>query len=220
MRRLPAGTSIISVYADASFSSDLDVGCWAFSIPSFTMSSEGIEAGCCNNRLELAGVVHGVAAVVALDYGRRGIRVHTDSDFVITVMRHVGERSSLPSTKGFRRVSDLYQQACDLSCDRSLIAVRRALRDPHHTACDRRARQHLRAFCSADGRLSRAVLLKRAESRKAALTGELSKLEAQLDRVDKQLLQCEIEIAALSERGEYDLPLRMSPEAYTAAQQC
>ncbi len=120
MRQLPAGASIISVYADASFSSDLDVGCWAFNIPSFTMSSVGIEADALGNRLELAAVVHGLAAVAALDYGRRSIRIHTDSEFVITVMHHVSQRSDLPSSKGFKRVTDLYHQACDLSRGRSL----------------------------------------------------------------------------------------------------
>src|SRR3954454_4980334 len=74
---LTAGGSGISLYADASYSSELQMGCWAFSIPAFPLDGTGIEGSGSINHLELAAVVHGLCAVTALDFANRAVHIYT-----------------------------------------------------------------------------------------------------------------------------------------------
>jgi ribonuclease HI len=193
---LTAARSSISLYADASYSTDLEVGCWAFSIPTFPLERAGIEGGVSNNHLELAAVVHGLAALVALDFGKHAVHIHTDSEFVIGILQYASSGAPLPSRRSYKAVTGLYDRMCDLSSGRVITATRQVIGNAHHAACDRRARHDLRKYCS-EGRFSRTILLKRAEAHRRSLERQLKQVERSLDTVHQKLLRCEIEIATL-----------------------
>jgi ribonuclease HI len=202
IRFLTAGESRVSLYADASYSHDLETGCWAFSIPAFPLEAIGIEAGGSNNHLELAAVLYGLKAVHALDFGKRPVRIHTDSEFVIGVLRHASAGSPLPARKAYRDVAELYDRLSDLCGGRKITATRDVVGSVHHTACDRRARRNLRKYCR-EGLFSRTILLRRAEARRASLQSQLKQLECSMDRVEQEVLRCDLAIAALRS-GQYN----------------
>jgi ribonuclease HI len=152
---LTAGRSSISLYADASYSTDLEVGCWAFSIPTFPLERADIEGGSSNNHLELAAVVHGLAALTALDFGKQAVHIHTDSEFVIGILRHASSGAPLPSRRSYEAVVDLYSRLCHLYAGWSITATREVTGSAHHRACNRRAKNILRRYCS-EGQFSRA----------------------------------------------------------------
>jgi ribonuclease HI len=193
---LTAGRSSISLYADASYSTDLEVGCWAFSIPTFPLERTDIEGGGSNNHLELAAVVHGLAALNALDFEKQAVHIHTDSEFVIGILRYASSKAPLPSRRSYHTVVDLYNRLCHLHEGRSITATREVTSSVHHRACDRRAKHILRSYCS-EGRFSRAILLKRAEAKRRSLLKQIRHWEGCLTNVDQELLRCEIEIATL-----------------------
>jgi ribonuclease HI len=213
IRFLTAGESRISLYADASYSHDLETGCWAFSIPAFPLDGIGIEAGGSNNHLELAAVVYGLRAVDALDFAKRPVRIHTDSEFVIGVLRHASAGSPLPVRKSYSGVADLYDRLSDLYAGRKVTATRDVAGSVHHTACDRRARRNLRRYCR-EGLFSRTILLRRAEARRTSLQSQLKQLERSMDRVEQEVFRCDLAIAALrsgqctSEHAMHLLPAR------------
>ena len=196
LQLLPAGPEIVSLYADASYSNEVAVGCWACTIPAFLVSKAGIELGGSINRLELAAVMHGLLLATALDHSGRRIHVHTDSDFVVAVMQHVASRTKLPAGKGYAAVADLYAQACDAASSRALTTTRRCIGDPHHAACDRAAKQELRRYCS-DGKFAHTILVKRAEAHRKSIVNQIRQLERSFEKRHQELLACEMEIAAL-----------------------
>jgi ribonuclease HI len=136
----------VAVYADASFAHEIGIGSWAFAVPSFPVDGLGIEPAPSCNRLELTGVVRGIANVVGVDRSGRALRVFSDSEFAIAVMSHVARRVPMPDKKGYRPVADLYTEACDLTAGRRVETVQRPVGDPHHAGCDRRAREELRRY--------------------------------------------------------------------------
>jgi ribonuclease HI len=198
VRLLPAALKIVSVYADASYSSssELGVGCWACTIPAFPASKAGIELGGSINRLELAAVMQGLLLATTLDHSGRRIHVHTDSDFVVAVMQHAANRTRLPGSKGYAAVADLYSQACDVTIGRTLTTTRRCIGDPHHAACDRVAKEELRLYCS-NGKIAQTILLKRTEARRKEIINHIRRLESSLEKRHRQLLACDMEIGAL-----------------------
>jgi ribonuclease HI len=190
------GPEIVSLYADASFADEVGIGCWAYSVPAFSILNSGVEPGCSNNRLELSAAVHGLASVISLDASKRAIHIYTDSDFVVGIMEHISKRERMPDRKSYRRVADLYTKACDIGAARSLAVMRRVRGDPHHRTCDQRAREGLRGYCT-QGELARTILLKRAEARRAGVLNEIRTLERSLKQLESRLLQCDMEIAAV-----------------------
>ena len=196
MLQLFAGPEVISIYADASYSEEVRVGCWAYTLPTFAIMKSGIEPGCSNNRLEFAAVVQGLSTATALDHTPRPIHVNTDSDYVIALMENVAKRVTLPDRKSYRVIRDLYTQACDLTFERTVMTSRRRLGDPHHTACDRKAKQELRRYCS-DGNIARVIFHKRAYTKRKTILNEIRTAEQLLNTLENKLLECEIEIAAL-----------------------
>lgn len=201
---LSAGPEMIELYADASYSCEVGAGAWAFTVPAFPASDAGIELGGSVNRAELFAVVQGLMLTTTVDRGHRPIYVHTDSEFVMRVMRHVSQRTKLPARKSFRSVLDLYTQACDLSLNRDVTTVRRSIGDLHHTACDSVAKQRLRGYCSKE-ELARTILLKRAEERRTAIVNHMRQVERSFDKLHHRLLKCEMEISALRATAEKNM---------------
>ena len=97
----------VDVFADASAYGDLGVGSWAFRIPSFDIIGTGIERGNHVDRFELAGAVSGIEAAARIDASMRPIRVHTDSQFVMSVLTRLAEATEMPPRRSFDRVRDL-----------------------------------------------------------------------------------------------------------------
>jgi ribonuclease HI len=199
-RLLLTGPETIALYADASYAAEVGVGCWACIVPAFPALRSGIEYGGSINRLEFAAVIHGLLLATTVDHSCRPIHVHTDFEFVITVMQHVARRTKLPASKGFIAVADLYSQACDVTSCRVLMTTRRRSGDPYHTACDKVAKEELRRYCS-HGSVARTILLKRAEARRTTVLRQMGHVERTFEKLPRQLLACEIEIGALQDGG-------------------
>jgi ribonuclease HI len=194
---LPPGPDLVALYADASFAHEVGIGCWAFAVPAFPVHGAGIEPAPSCNRLELAGVVRGIANVVGVDRSGRALRVFTDSDFVIGLMAHVVKRVPMPDKKGYRPVADLYAEACDLTTGRRVDTVQRPVGDPHHAGCDRRAREGLRRYC-VTGEVARRICLARVQARRIRIEQEIRSAEKGISRLYGSLLQCDMEIAAMT----------------------
>ncbi len=199
MQLLSAGPALLSLYTDASFADELGVGAWVYSVPAFSVLQSGIEPGHSANGLELAAVVHGLAAVCRADRTARDIHVYTDSEFVIGLMAHVSQRQRMPLRKSYKPMADLYARASDVAATRTLKIFRRADRDPYHAECDRRAREELRRHCTK-GELARKITLKRVHTRRDSILQEIRKAQRSLRKLEQKLLQCDVEIAALTYR--------------------
>jgi ribonuclease HI len=195
---LEEGPARLRLYADASFASEVGIGCWAYAVPAFSLSKTGVETGCSNNRLEFAAVVAALADATTIDQTGRPLEVNTDSEFVVGLMGHAARRVRLPERKSYAPVADLYARVCDIVGDRTVTVVRRADRDPVHALCDQLARQELRRQCTHPER-ARTVLRKRAEARRAGILTEIRNVERLRRRLEDRLLSCEIEIAALQD---------------------
>jgi ribonuclease HI len=193
---LTTGPKVITVYADASYTNEAGIGCWVYTIPSFPILRFGIEAVCSNNVVELAAVVNGLTTAVTVDLTHRPVQVHTDSEYVIGVMEYVVKRVALPDRKSYRPIAKLYSQACDVTAGRALTVRLRRAGNPHHAACDRKARQELRRYCS-DGSLAHTILLRRAETRRNHVMKQIRTLEESLNQLQTTLLKCDMEVAAL-----------------------
>jgi ribonuclease HI len=193
---LGAGPEVLAMYADASFSDEIRIGCWAYSVPSFPLLKHGFEPGGCINRLELAAVVHALADTAALDRSQRAYHIHTDSEFVVGIMQHISRRERIPERQSYIRMADLYQQACDTIAGRTVTVTRRARGDLHHKVCDDQARHELRRYCSRK-EFARTILIKRAEAQRKGIISQIRALERSLALVEKMLSDCDSEYGAV-----------------------
>ena len=89
----------------------LGIGSFAYNIPAFDLCGTGIDHGRHIERYELAGAVVGIEAAASIDASTRPIHVHTDSDFVLAVLKRLAEKTELPPRRSYNRVRDLIQRA-------------------------------------------------------------------------------------------------------------
>lgn len=195
---LHSGQGVLSLYADASYADEANLGCWAYTLPGFPVSAFGIEKGGSVNRLELAAVIHGLKAAVAVDRTTRPIEVHTDSQFVLQLMAPAVNCMPLPKRRSYGRVADLYGEAGRIASGRQISFQLRRAGDPHHDSCDRTARKQLREYCKNQD-VVQAITLKRAKTKRLALIQEIGRTEQSLESLRTKLLSCELKISALEQ---------------------
>jgi ribonuclease HI len=200
--RLTSGLEFVPLFADASHYSEGAVGCWVYNLPAFSLMRFGIDAACpSNNVVEFAAVVHGLTAAITIDRTGRPIRVHSDSDFVLTALDFVAKRNALPDRKAYQQIVGLYEQACDVTSGRCFEVRGRCTADRHHKVCDRKAKEELRRYCVSNKAIAHAVVLARAQAQRRDLVRQITQVKQTLTNLETKMIRCELDIAALEYRG-------------------
>jgi ribonuclease HI len=200
--RLSSGLEFVPLFADGSHYAEAAVGCWVYNLPAFSLVRFGIDGACpSNNAVEFAAVVHGLTAATTIDLTERPIHIHTDSSFVITVMDLVAKRLPLPDRKPYQQVVQLYSQACDVTSGRRFKVSSHCTGNRDHKVCDRKAREELRRYCSADKSVAHRVLLARARMQRRDFIRQVEQVQQTMRNLESKLVRCEMEIAALEYRG-------------------
>ena len=163
------GEPEVDVFADASASDDLGVGSWAYLIPTFDVRGAGIDNGGHIERYELAGAVSGIEAAASIDYSTRPIRVHTDSDFVLAVLKQLAETAELPPRRSYNRVRDLVQRVSTALGSRVLSFSRCNGDAADHQRCHLAALSEIRTYIQQNVVLRRELALKREEQKLSGL---------------------------------------------------
>lgn len=137
----------IAVYGDGSFSSNLLAGAWATHIPAFRLQRASFSAGPSCEYFEFCALVEGMRAALAIDHTSRPLRLHTDSEYVMLVLRYLSSRSNLPARRSFDRIRDLYARTIHLIGTRPIRWRRARTASPFHRVCHQLAittlRQHV-----------------------------------------------------------------------------
>jgi len=193
------GEPEVDVFADASASDDLGVGSWAYLIPTFDVRGAGIDHGGHIERYELAGAVSGIEAAASIDYSTRPIRVHTDSDFVLAVMKHLAETADLPPRRSYNRVRDLVQRASTALGPRVLSFSRCNGDAADHQRCHLAALGKIRWHIQHNVVLRRDLALKREEKKLSGLLRRRIQLEKELQKLDLELAISDTNLRAIRE---------------------
>jgi ribonuclease HI len=206
MLLLTAGDSYLSVYGDASYMADVSVGAWAYQIPTFGIRAVGLETNTRVERLELLAIVKGMEFVAALDASSRGIHVHTDSTFVLSVLSHLSSHEDLSSRCSFDRVRDLFLQARAALGIRQLKSSKIKGKPVDHQGCHLAARRYLKTHVWDGALHSGAAALKRTEQKLLIrqreykrLEQQMARLAQQMERAKRELSTAENEVCALRE---------------------
>ena len=198
-RLLMPGEPEVAVFADASASDDLGIGSWAYSIPAFDVSGAGIDHGGHIERYELAGAVSGIEAAASIDASTRPIHVHTDSDFVLAVLKRLAETAELPPRRSYDRVRDLIQRASTALGPRILSFSRCNGDSADHQRCHLAALSKIRFHIQNDVLLRRDLALKREEQKLSRLLTRRIQLEKQLQTLDLELAISDTNLRAIRE---------------------
>src|SRR5260370_22178228 len=110
LRLLGAGERDLNLYGDGSFYEQLGLGAWAYRIPTLGIGGVGVEPGSYVECFEFAAVVAGVEAVASIDATERPIHIHTDSEFVLILLKHLTDAVPLPSRSRFERARELFMR--------------------------------------------------------------------------------------------------------------
>jgi len=132
-------------------------------------SGAGIDYGGHIERYELAGTVNGIEAATSIDTSRRPIHDHTDSDFVLAVLKHLAETAELPPRRSYDRVRDLIQRASTALGLRMLSFSRCNGDSADHRRCHLAALSEIRWHIQNDVFLRRELALKREEQKLSGL---------------------------------------------------
>jgi ribonuclease HI len=189
---LAPGQRELRLYGDGSLRAKTQVGAWAFYIPTFGISGVGAGRGAYAERFELAAFVEGVGAICAVDRTARPIHLHTDSEFVLTVIKHVAAGQDLAARPSYCRVHDLTKRVIASAVGRELVPIKCGGDDSEHRKCHSGARRFLRAFIRNDVALGHEMALKRETQRLEGLLETRLRLEQRIERVDQELLTCEM----------------------------
>jgi ribonuclease HI len=195
-RLLMPGEPEVAVFADASASDDLGIGSWAYNIPAFGVCGAGIDSGGHTERYELAGAVSGIEAAASTDASTRPIHVHTDSDFVLAVFKHLAETAKLPPRRSYDRVRDLIQRASTALGPRRLLFSKCKGDSADHQRCHLIALSEIRWHIQNDILLRRDLALKREERKLAGLLKRRIQLEKQLQTLDLELAISDMNLRA------------------------
>jgi ribonuclease HI len=194
---LPAGERVIQLYGDASYLSEVTSGTWAYQIPTLGLREFGLEADTWTERLELLAIVKGLEAVAAVDFSGRDIHVHTDSTFVLSVMRYLSNLQTLPPRRSFVRVRDLLLQGTAALEGRQVQSFQIKGKVSDHHVCHLEARRHLREQVWEDLQFGGYAALKRAERKFAMLQGKYERLNKQIEKTRRELSIADAEVRAL-----------------------
>jgi ribonuclease HI len=198
-RLLMPGDTEVAVFADASASDHLGIGSWAYSIPAFDVCGAGIDSGGHIERYELAGAVSGIEAAASIDGSNRPIHVHTDSDFVLAVLKHLAENAELPARRSYDRVRDLIQRASTAMGRRILSFTRCNGDSADHQRCHLAALSEIRWHIQNDVRLRRDLAIKREQQKLSGLLKRRIQLEKQLQALDLELAITDTNLRAIRE---------------------
>ena len=193
------GEPEIAVFADASASDHLGIGSWAYNIPTFEVCGAGIDKGGHIERYELAGAVSGIEAAASIDASVRPIHVHTDSGFVLAVLKHLAETAELPPRRSYERVRDLIQRASTALGPRLLSFSRCNGDSADHQRCHLAALREIRWYIHNDVLLRRDLALKREEQKLSGLLRRRIQLEKQLQALDLELAISDTNLRAIRE---------------------
>jgi hypothetical protein len=186
-RLLMPGEAAIAVFADASASDHLGIGSWAYIIPTFDVCGAGIDNGGHIERYELAGAVSGIEAAARIDASTRPIHVHTDSGFVLAVLKYLAATAELLPRRSYDRVRDLIQRASTALGPRILSFSRCNSNSADHQRCHLAALREIRWYIHNDVLLRRDLALKREEQKLSGLLRRRMQLEKQLQALDLEL---------------------------------
>ena len=196
---LMPGEREVAVFADASASDVLGIGSWAYSIPAFDVSGVGIDHGGHIERYELAGAVGGIEAAASIDASTRPIHVHTDSDFVLAVLKRLAETAELLPRRSYDRVRDLIQRASTALGPRILSFSRCNGDSADYQRCHLAALSRIRFHIQNNVLLRRELALKREEQKLSVLLKRRIQLEKQLQILDQELAISDTNLRAIRE---------------------
>ena len=198
-RLLMPGEPEVDVFADASASDCLGVGSWAYLIPALGLRGAGIDNGGHIERYELVGAVSGIEAAAGIDASLRPFHVHTDSDFVLSVLKRLAERTEFPPRQSYDRVRDLIQRASAAIGPRILESSRCNGHSASHQRCHLAALSEIRRYIQNDSLLCTDLALKREEQKLKGLLRQRIQLEKHLQTLDLELAISETNLRAIRE---------------------
>jgi ribonuclease HI len=206
---LPPGDTELNLYADGSFRQELLIGAWAYRVPTFSLAMSKAEVGASVEWFELAGVVAGIEAISRVDRSARAIHVHSDSAFVGCLLRYLMAGQLLPARRSFERVGDLIRRLAGIVRPWEVRFSRCHGKNPIHRQCHNGAVLEVRERIRTDPVLVHGLALKRDEERFSKLSAEREGLHRRLEKVEDDLLFCEVRLNAL----RVTAPLRMGKAA-------
>jgi hypothetical protein len=176
-----------------------DIGAWAYRVPAFGIQRTGIERGDHIERFELTAVLEGVEMLAAVDHSARPIHVHTDSSFVMTVLKHAVQDRELPSRRSYDRVRDLFV--------RGVSTLRARVWDfslcngdsLDHRFCHAEAQRAIREHVRGNLPLARQGVIKREEQSLKRLLSEREQLERRLQTVEAEIARSTVTLRGLQQ---------------------
>lgn len=141
---LKSGPREVVIYGDGSYSQDLLVGAGAAYVPSFGLQPAGSGFGPSAGHFEFWALVEGIRTVVRIDHTTRPLHLHTDSEYVIGVLRFLSSKTDLPARNSFDSIRELYVRAAQLIGTRSARSSRADTKGDFHRICHHSARRALR----------------------------------------------------------------------------
>jgi len=192
---LSPGPGEIAIYGDGSFSGDLLVGAWAAHVPTFGLMIAGSDSGPSPGHFEFRALLDGIGAVVRVDQTTRPLHLHTDSEFVIGIIRRLSARADLPKRRSLESIRELYRQAAELIGTRSVRWSRADTKGTYHRFCHQSARRALREQIRDYLTLHAEAALRYEQRRRGEILRDRELLLGRLRRMDNRLRLCDARIA-------------------------
>ncbi len=192
---LQSGPQEVAIYGDGSFSCDLLVGAWAAHVPSFGLQIAGSGSGPPEGHFEFCALVEGIRAAASIDHTTRLLHLHTDSEYVIAVLRFLSSRADLPARRSFESIRALYVQATQLIGTRPVRWSRANTKSAFHRVCHLSARCALRKQIQNRLAVDAVMALRYEEHRRGEFLRERERLVQRVRRIDHKLRLCDGRIA-------------------------
>lgn len=194
---LGPGDPVIHAYGDGSFTTiELSIGAWAYSVPAFGLEVTRVESASSVEYFEFSAVAQSIIAIQAIDRTGRTICVYTDSTFVIAAMQHVNS-GVLPPRKSYDRLRAAFSTLTNIVNGRRIECQLADVLSGPHRACHNGAVRAVREHIRTNRDVVQSVLLRKERRQLKELIQRRCKLEADLLRVETQIVQAELVIAKM-----------------------
>jgi len=189
------GGSPIRLYADGSFCAELNIGAWAFTVPTLGHQGAGAESGPTVTRFEFLGILCALEEILAIDASDRPIEVISDCTSSLAAINCLGNVDELKKPKVYADRLDLLPRLQAVLGRRRVKATLYEKGSIDHQDCHRRAGQRLRDEIKARSRFQ--LPLQRQRNRRQQMAIERAGLLRRLEKLDEEISISEAEIEAL-----------------------
>jgi hypothetical protein len=180
------GAKSVTVYADASLTSEVRVGGWAYSMPGLKLNASGVVLApqSCSDELEMLAVTMGLKRLRQESWVVGLVKVFSDSEAVHRFLQaFINKKLPKAETDIQLKLRDELQTGCHAR----YVCVPYTRGNRHHIWCHTAARLVIRQYIASDSALTAQLVSVRHVNQIAALLKGRDRLRSNLAAVENEL---------------------------------